>query len=116
MPVWMFITYPGELQVGGPLVSLNLPANPTSQSEDQGEVDEEGGHLYKHIKILYEEDYHPEPVHTHGTVQTLALVSCLSPFFLNPKFHLCPSQLLLAYPKAASHLLFPECKGSPSTK
>ena len=66
MPVWVFMTYLGELEVGGPLVSLIVPADPKSQAEDWGEVDEEEGHLFLHIKILYEEDYHPKPVHTHG--------------------------------------------------
>ena len=58
---------PRGAEVGGPPVSLTLPADPKSQVEDWGEVDKEGGHLYEYIKIIYEEDYHPEPVHTHET-------------------------------------------------
>ena len=100
----------------GPPISLILPADPKSQAEDWGELDEEGGHLHECIKILYKEDYHPEQVHTYGAADTLALVSSLSPSCLNHKFHLCPSQLVLAYPKAAFHLLHSECKGSPFTK
>ena len=46
----------------------------------------------------------------------LALVSSLSPSHLNPKFHLCPSHVIMAYSKVASCLLLSECKGSPSTK
>ena len=79
-------------------------------------MDEERGHLYECINILYEEDYHPEPVHTHRMVDALALVSSLSPSGLSPKFHLCSSQVILAYPKADSHLLFSEHEGSPFTK
>ena len=116
MPAWMFTTYPGELEVEGPPVSIILPADPKSQAEVWGEVDEEGGHLYKCNKILYEEDYHPKPVHTHGMADALALVSSLSPSCLNPKFHLCPSHLMLDYSKTASCLLLSECKGSPFTK
>ena len=109
MPAWMFTTYLGELEVGHPLVSLFLPADPKYQAEDQGEVDKEWGHLYKFMKILYEENYNPKPVHTHGMVDALALVSSLSSSCLNPKFHLYPSQLYLAYPKAAFCLLLSEC-------
>ena len=110
MPVRMLTMHPGELEVRGPVVTLILPADPKSQAEDWGEVDEEGGHLYECIKIIYEEDYHPKPVHTHGMVDALALVSSLSSFYLNPKFHLCPSQSILVYPKAASHFYFQNVK------
>ena len=116
MPAWMFTTYPGDLEVGGHPVSLILPADPKSKTEDQGELDEEGGHLYEHIKILCEEDYRPKPVHTHGMAEALALVSSLSPSCLNPKFYLSPTHLILAYSKVASPLLLSKCEGSSSTK
>ena len=40
-----------------------------------GEVDEEGGHLYGCIKMLYAEDYCLEPVQTQGTEDAISLVS-----------------------------------------
>ena len=52
----MSTTYPGELEVDGPPVSLAPPVGPKSQVEDLGEVDKEGGHLYECIKMFYKED------------------------------------------------------------
>ena len=114
MPAWMVTTYPGELLLGSPPISLVLPADPKSQAEDWREVDEEGGHLYDSIKILYKEDYHPKPVHTHEMADVLALVSSLSSSCLDPKFHLCPSYFILAHSKVASSLLLSESKGPPT--
>ena len=62
MLAWMFTTYLGKLEVGGPPVSLTPVEGPKSPAEDQEEVDEEEGHLYKCIKMFYEEDYHLELV------------------------------------------------------
>ena len=78
MPAWMFTAYLGELEVGGPPVSLIFQADPKAQAEDWGEVDKEGGYLHECIKILYEEDYHPEPVHAHVMANALYLVSTLT--------------------------------------
>ena len=83
MPAWMFTTYLGELEVGGPRVSLTPPAGSKSQPEDQGEVDEEGRHLCEHIKKLYKENYLSELLHTHGMEDAISLVSSFSPSYLS---------------------------------
>ena len=62
----MFTTYLEELEVGSPPVS-HPSSGPQIPSRRLGEVDEEGGHLYKHLKMMYKEGYHPEPVQTQGT-------------------------------------------------
>ena len=74
-------------------------------------MDEEGGYLYKHIKMLYEEDYHPEPVQTHGTEDAISLVSSLLLSCLEHEFYPCPFQLVLAFTKVVSHLLFSKHEG-----
>ena len=78
-PAWEFVMYLVELEAGRPSVS---PASRGLQTleERSREVDEEGGHLYDHIKMLYKEDFHPEPVLTQGMEDSIALVSNLSPF------------------------------------
>ena len=58
--------------------------------EDQREVDEEGGHLYDCIKMLYEEDFCPEPVLTQGTEDAIAFVSNLTPSCLKHELLLSP--------------------------
>ena len=78
MPVWMITTYPRELEVGSPLVFLCPSSRPQVLSRRLGEVDEEGGHLYKDIKMLYEEDYCQELVQTWGTEDAISLVGSLS--------------------------------------
>ena len=52
LPEWEFALYPGELEAGGPPASLAPPSGSKSQKGDQGEMDEEGGHLYEHINIV----------------------------------------------------------------
>ena len=62
----------------GPPVSLVPQPGSKPHREDQGEVDEEGGHLYSCIKMLYEDDFHVEPVLTQGVEDVIGLVSELS--------------------------------------
>ena len=62
LPALEFVTYPRELEAGRPTVYLAPSVDSKPQIEDQGQVDEEGGHLYNHIKMLYEEDLCLEPV------------------------------------------------------
>ena len=76
--MWEFDPYPGQLEVGRPSVSLAPQAGFKYQREDQGEVDEEGDYLYNHIKMLYEDDFCPEPMLTQGMEDAIALVSELS--------------------------------------
>ena len=64
-PAWEFTTYPGELEADGSSVSLAPPVGSKPQSEHQGEVYEEEGHLYDCITMLYEEDF-LEPVLIQG--------------------------------------------------
>ena len=71
--VWKFTLYLGDLEVGGPPVSLTNLADSKPQREDWGEIDEEGGHLYDHMKMLYEEDFCLEPVCTQRTEGAIAL-------------------------------------------
>ena len=81
--------YPGEFEAGRPPVSLAPPMG--SQMEDQGEVDEKGGHLYDCIKMLYEEDFCLEPVLAHTMEDAIALVSNLSSFCLKYEFAYPPT-------------------------
>ena len=66
--------------------------------------------------MLYEEDYHPEPVQTHGTEDTTSLVSSLPLSFLEHEFYPCWPLLVPAFTKVVSCPLFSEHKGPPSTK
>ena len=50
----------------------------------------EGGHLFECVKMLYEEDYHPEPMQTQGTEDAISLVSSLSSSCLEHEFHPYP--------------------------
>ena len=54
-----------------------MDSNP--QKEDKGNIEEDGGHLHDRIKMLYKEDYEPEPVLTHRTEDAISVVSDLSP-------------------------------------
>ena len=93
LPAWEFATYLGELGAGKPPVSLAPPAGSKPLMEDKEEVDKEGGHLYDHIKMLYEKDFCPKPVLTQRTEDAIALVSSLSPSFLKHEFS-CPPTVL----------------------
>ena len=88
LPAWEFGPYPGELEAGGPLVSLTPLLGSKPWKGDLGEIDEEGGHLYGHIKILYEENFHPDPVQTQGMEDALALVKSTLPFLSWDLHHL----------------------------
>ena len=81
LPVWEFAPYLGKLEAGAPPVSLVPPAGSKPWREDQGEIDEEGGHLYDHNKMLYEENFHPEPVQTQRMEDAIALVRIILPFY-----------------------------------
>ena len=80
MPTWELTPYPGELLAGRPPVSLALLVGSKPQMGDWGEVDEEGGHLYDPIKMLYKDDFCPEPVLTQGMEDAIVLVSIISSF------------------------------------
>ena len=78
LAAWEFVPYLGELEVGRPPLYLAPWAGSKPQREDWGVVDEEGDHLYDCIKMLYEDDFCPEPVLTQGMEDAIALVSELS--------------------------------------
>ena len=79
--------------------SLSCPSRrPQIPSRRFGEVDEEEGHLYECIKMLYE-DYCPEPVQTHVTKDAISLGGNLSPSCLEHEFYPCPCMLFPAFTK-----------------
>ena len=57
---------PGGAGGGWPSCLSCLSSGPQIQVEDQGEVDEEGGHLYECIKIPYKEDYFQSHCRSRG--------------------------------------------------
>ena len=79
LPAWELATYPGELEAGGPPESLAPPVGSEPQKEDQGDVDEDGGHLYNRVKMLYNEAYEPKPLLTQGMEDAILIISNLSP-------------------------------------
>ena len=68
LPAWELTMYRRELEAGGPFVYLASSAGSNHQREDQGEVDKEGGNLYNHIKMLYEDNFGPENGRCYCTV------------------------------------------------
>ena len=94
LPAWEFAMYLGELQDGRPPVSLAPLVASKPQMEDQGKVDEEGGYVYDCIKMLYEENFCPQPMLTQGMEDAIVLVSSLSPSCLKQYF-LAPQQSCL---------------------
>ena len=80
LPAWEFTPYPEELEAGEPPVSLTPPLSSKPQKGDQGEIDEEAGHLYNHIKMPYEKNFYPGPVQTQEMEDALALVRSALPF------------------------------------
>ena len=57
LPAWELTAYLGQLEAGRSPKSLALPVGSKPQKEDRGDVDEDGGHLYDWVKMLYEEGY-----------------------------------------------------------
>ena len=96
LPAWQLATSLGELEAGGPPKSLAPSVGSKSQKEDRGDIDEDGGHLYDRIKMMYEEGYDPEPVLTQGTEDAISLVSNLSPPCLKHEFSYPPTVLSIA--------------------
>ena len=90
----------GSWRLAGLSVSLAPLVGSKLQMEDQGEVGEEGGHLYDHIKMVYEEDFCPESVLTQGMEDAIVLVSNLSPFLSEAWIFLSPNSPI-------SHLIWP---------
>ena len=68
------------------LLSLALPVGSEPQKEDQGDVDEDGDHLYDQVKMLVEEGYEPSPVFTQEIGDVMSIVSNLSPFYMQHEF------------------------------
>ena len=62
----------GELTAGGAPISTIPVKGPKSQKEELGEMDEDGGHLYKRIKHLYKEGFEPGKLAIQGTTDSLA--------------------------------------------
>ena len=57
-----------------------------SCKDDRGHIDVDGGHLYDMIKMLYKEDYEPEPVLTQGMEDAISVLSNLPPPCLKNDF------------------------------
>ena len=55
LPAWELATYPGELEAGGPPKSLAPPVGSKPWKKDRGDIDEDRGHWFDRIKMLYEE-------------------------------------------------------------
>ena len=81
LPAWEFALYPGKLEAGGPHGSLAPTAGSKPWREDQGEIDNEGGHLYDHMQMLYEEAFCLEPVQTQGMEDAIGLVQFILSFY-----------------------------------
>ena len=86
LPAWELAIYPGEMEADGPSVSLAPPVGSKPQKEDQGDIDEDGGHLYNGVKMLYQEGSESSPVFTQGTGDAIVIVSNLSPFYVQHEF------------------------------
>ena len=72
------------------------------QKEDKGDIDEDGGHLYDRINMLYKEDYEPEPVLTQRMDDGISIISNLSPSCLKHELSYpnSPISLLMESPPA----------------
>ena len=79
LPALELATYPGELEAGRLPESLAPLVGSKPQKEDQGDIDEDGGHLYDRMKMPYEEGYELEPVLTEGMEDAISIRSNLSP-------------------------------------
>ena len=86
LPAWELAPYPVELEAGGSPESLAPPEDSKPQKEDRRDIDEDGGHLYDRIKMLYEEGYEPEPVLTQRREDAISIISNLSPPCLKHEF------------------------------
>ena len=56
------------------------------KKEDRRDIDEDQGHLYDRIKMLYEEGYELEPVLTQGMEDAISIISNLFPPCLKHEF------------------------------
>ena len=74
------------LEAGGPPKSLAPMVGSKHWKEDQGDIDENGGHLYNRIKMFYREGHKPDPVLTHGMEDAISIVSNISPPCLKHEF------------------------------
>ena len=94
---------------------LALPVGSKPWKEDQGDIDDNGGHLYNWVKMLYEEGNEPRAVLTQRTEDTILIVSSLSPPYVQHKFLLPPKQswfVIILSPR----FFFLRNKGSPPPK
>ena len=89
LPDWELATYLGELEAGAQQ-SLAPPMGSKPKKEDHGDVDEDGGHLYDRVKMLYEEVYEQKPLLTQGMEDAISIISNLSPPCLQYEFLLSP--------------------------
>ena len=81
---WLFIQ--GRWKLVGLLCPLAPPVGSKPWKEDWGDVDEDGGHLYDQVKMLYEEGYESSLVFTQGIEDTIPVMSNLSPFYIQHAF------------------------------
>ena len=85
LPAWELAAYLGEMEAGGPSKSLAPLVGSKPWKKDKGDIDEDVGHLYDRTKMLYKEDYEPEPVLTRGMEDAISIISNLSPPCLKHK-------------------------------
>ena len=90
MQVWELTTYLGEFEAGGLTESLALPVGSKPQKEDWGDIDEDGGHLYNWVKMLFEDGYETRAVLTRGMEDAILIISKLSPPYIQHEFLLSP--------------------------
>ena len=95
LPVWELATYLGELEAGGPSMSLAHPVDSKPWREEWGNIDEDEGNLYNWMNMLYEEGYKPRPVLTQGTEAAILIVSDLSPPYVKHWVFTTPNSLVL---------------------
>ena len=53
LPAWELATYPGMFEAGEHPKSLAPPVGFKPWKEDGGDIEENGGHLYDRIKMLF---------------------------------------------------------------
>ena len=103
LPAWELATYLGESEAGRPLKSLAPLVDSKSWKEDQGDIYEDGGHMYDRVKCFMERAPKPEPVLTCGTEDAILIVSNLCPPCLKHGFsypqqpHLITNVTVLQY-------------------
>ena len=77
LPTWELAAYLRVLEAGMLPEFLAPAVGSKPQKENQGDVDEGGGHLNDRVKILYVEGYKPKTVLTQGMEDVISIISNL---------------------------------------